>query len=126
MRHWAVLLSGMLSAACSPGQPQATAAAPLIAPFADRIWLATSTDSAPRAVMIFLSNGALMMTSCVETYRLARWTLEGDVIRWREDTAMISARYRMKNADELWLHVNELDQQYVPAEVPYVCPDLPR
>ncbi len=42
-----------------------------------RIWKVTRAPSEPAAgsIYIFLANGTLLETSCVETYRIAAWTL---------------------------------------------------
>jgi hypothetical protein len=71
----------------------------------------------------------LVMVSCVETYRLARWTsIDADTISWQEDTARIDAEIVLVTANELSLRlrlVNEsVEWRYRLAEVPYVCPDL--
>ena len=69
------------------------------------------------------------MTSCVETYRLGRWTPVDDRrIRWQEDTAAIEAEVVRATASELHLRLRlagEIkDERYIPATVPFVCPDL--
>src|SRR5262245_7195784 len=53
-----------------------------------KIWLSTDQTAAPGTLRVFLPDGTLVMTSCVETYRLARWTSMGaGRISWQEDTA---------------------------------------
>jgi len=81
---------------------------------------------------VFLSNGTLIMTSCVETYRLAQWTLEppasltitedpitrygADIVRIDERSLALRLKLRSENVD-LALEL---------ADTPYVCPDLRR
>ena len=51
-----------------------------------------STDASAAMLRIFLSNGTLVMDSCWETYRLARWQATGDrQLEWEEATARIEA-----------------------------------
>jgi len=102
------------------------AAQPLLA---GKIWLATDPAAAPGTLRVFLPDGTLVMTSCVETYRLARWTSMGDRrISWQEDTARIDARITTISAEELVLELQLRDgvrqEHYRVAAVPYVCPDL--
>jgi hypothetical protein len=41
-------------------------------------WRVTSAPSqpAPGSIYVFLTNGTLLETSCVETYRVATWTID--------------------------------------------------
>src|SRR5882724_11880562 len=43
-----------------------------------RIWRVTNAPSKPASgsIYIFLANGTLLETSCVETYRIATWTID--------------------------------------------------
>jgi len=43
-----------------------------------RIWQVTNAPSKPASgsIYIFLANGTLLETSCVETYRIATWTID--------------------------------------------------
>jgi hypothetical protein len=55
-----------------------------------RIWQDTGAASkpAPGSIYIFLPNGTLLQTSCVETYRIATWTIDKkapSVLRVMED-----------------------------------------
>src|SRR5687768_3223889 len=70
----------------------------------------------------------MVMDSCAETYRLARWeSVAGDRIRWEEDGARIEAAIAQTTPDALRLQLflrNEVrEENYRPASVPYVCPD---
>ena len=53
------------------------------------VWRVTSDNRAPGTLFVFLSNGTLMMTSCVEVYRLATWRAETtDRLTIVEDTTV--------------------------------------
>jgi glucose/arabinose dehydrogenase len=103
-----------------------------------RAWRVTNAPSqpAPGSIYIFLPNGTLLETSCVETYRIATWTIDKAaprVLRVVEDgrlafTATIA---------ELTNTTLRLQQNLVPSnekrditltavEQEFVCPDLPK
>jgi hypothetical protein len=68
------------------------------------------------------------MDSCFETFRLSKWGVAGDRIRWLEDSIPIEAAVSMRGKDELRLQIagQDHEQSYVAASPPYVCPDMPR
>ena len=81
---------------------------------------------------MFLSNGTLIMTSCVETYRLAQWTLEppasltiteDPITRYGADIVRIDER---SLALQLKLRAENVDLTLDLVDTPYVCPDLRR
>lgn len=103
-----------------------------------RIWRVEKGPShaAAGTIYIFLSNGTLLETSCVETYRIARWSAEknaSDVLDVFEDgqlafTAKILAltngefRFRQK-----LVHSKESRDILLKAvEAEFVCPDFPK
>lgn len=97
----------------------------------NRIWLATDSSAAPGTMLIFLPDGALLMDSCFETYRIAAWKRVDDRrIEWTEDTARIEAEIAelSENAMRLRLQLaGEVQEKaYRLADVPAVCPDMPR
>jgi hypothetical protein len=49
-----------------------------LAPLFNRAWRITKapTPPAPGSIYVFLPNGTLLETSCVETYRIAAWTID--------------------------------------------------
>ncbi len=100
--------------------------------FIGRTWISDDPEAPPGQLRIFLEDGTLVMDSCVETYRLARWTSAGDGrIAWDEDTARVEAELVEVTADTLRLRLllrngDTMNQRYRPATVPFVCPDLPR
>ena len=97
----------------------------------NKVWLVTApTNRAPGSFYIFLSDGTLVMTSCVETYRLATWRsdaagriaiAEDQAVKYEAEIIEIQDRLARLRLDlkndgvELTLHL---------ADAPYVCPDL--
>jgi hypothetical protein len=129
MRTADVFLGAIVAAVASFAAACAREAPPSQPPFVGKIWLSTDASAPPGSLRIFLPDGTLVMVSCVETYRLARWTsIDDDTIFWQEDTARIDAEIGLVTANELTLRlrlVNEsVEQRYRLAEVLYVCPDL--
>ena len=112
----------------SPTSPATQKSAPS---FVGKVWTATD-NSAPRGTMrIFLDDGSLLMDSCWETYRLARWkSIDGERIEWDEDGARIEAAVLEATADTLRLRLQlkseTKDEAYRIAQTPFVCPDMPR
>lgn len=78
--------------------------------------------------MVFLPDRTLLMDSCFETYRVSKWGVAGDRIRWLEDTIPIEAEVITPSKDELTLRIAGLDreQTYIAMTDPYTCPDMPR
>jgi hypothetical protein len=80
---------------------------------------------------VFLADGTLIDDSCWETYRLSEWTMESDsTLRWQEDASEIRADILTLNEEALTLRLRLTsgteEQRFVPATMPYVCPDMPR
>ena len=114
------------SAEASAGQT------PLKRSFTNRVWVqAEENDDLPGVMKIFLSDGTLVSDSCWETHRLSNWTMAGDTdLTWNEDGMDIPARIVSVTATDLHLQLTlgseTVDEHYVAATVPYVCPDMPR
>jgi hypothetical protein len=103
-----------------------------------RIWRVTDAPSepAPGSIYIFLANGTLLETSCVETYRVATWTVDKeapDVLRVVEDGQLVFTAAIAELTDTTL----QLEQTLVPSneqqdltltaiDEEFVCPDLPR
>ena len=133
-------LSLLLGAGCRsgsesdnpPSAPAVHARQPAAASsLADRVWVRSDSTGLPGVMRIFLSDSTLVMDSCWETYRLARWQMESDsTLRWQEDAADIRATIRSVHDKELVLLVSLRNgsevQHYSAAPVPYVCPDMKR
>jgi hypothetical protein len=99
----------------------------------NRIWKVSGpADVAPGSIYTFLSDGTLMMTSCVETYRLARWTRgPGERLTIQEDPsvsyeASVTPRGTDRLSLVLHLKTEQVERTLEPAVVPAVCPDLRR
>ena len=124
----------------APSQPAAGAQPPAPAPqatdrdeptnpaFIGRVWRATTRGGPLGTIIVFLPDRTLLMDSCFETYRVSRWGVEGDRIRWLEDKVPIEAEVITPGKDELTLRIAGLDreQTYVAMTEPYTCPDMPR
>ena len=96
--------------------------------FIGRVWVSTTPGSARGSIMVFLPDRTLLMDSCFETYRLTRWGVAGEHIRWIEDSIPIEAEVILPARDTLRLRIAGQDrvQTYIAADPPYVCPDMPR
>ena len=98
----------------------------------DRVWVKDGDDaSLPGVIKIFLSDGTLVQDSCWETHRLSVWQKDGDTaVSWNEGGTDIKADIVTLCADELVLSLKliggDVEERYVPATVPYVCPDMPK
>lgn len=117
----------------APSPPTATQTKSSAARWVNKVWRVTApTDRAPGSFYIFLSDGTLVMTSCVETYRLATWRAESDGrIRIAEDKiTRYHAEIRQVSDRQLSLRLDLKNEQVAltleAADVPYVCPDLRR
>jgi hypothetical protein len=93
--------------------------------FIGRVWISTTPGSARGSIMIFLPDRSLLMDSCFETFRISKWGVAGDHIRWIEDTIPIEAQVTMLTKNEMRLEVPGHAQTFVAASVPYTCPDMP-
>ena len=121
----------VLTAEPSTGPDTHPVAASSTTPWANRIWIKNDANDRPGELRIFLGDGALVMDSCWETYRLAKWEAVSDsVVVWHEDTAEIEAHLKMIGPKELQVRLllvgDTLTERYQEADVPYVCPDMNR
>lgn len=96
--------------------------------FVGKTWLAADASAAPGSIRTFLPDGTLIMTSCVESYRLARWMLvDAKRVSWQEDGARVEAEITRATVNQLQLRLRvgrELrEETYRLARVPYVCPE---
>jgi hypothetical protein len=97
----------------------------------DRVWLDTGPDAPSGTLRAFLSDGTLVMTSCVEVYRLAPWRwIDGAALVWEEDGRSIRGEVVLAGRDQMILAI-ELDgatdtRRFSAAQTPIVCPDLPQ
>ena len=103
---------------------------PLKRSFTNRVWTRADGDL-PGIVRIFLSDGTLVSDSCWETHRLSPWRFTSDTaISWNEDGMDINADIVSVSATDLVLKLDliggAVEERYTAAEVPYVCPDMPK
>lgn len=128
-----VIASTLLLAACDrTSGPVTPATTKLIEPanpaFVGKVWISTTPGKPLGSMLIFMPDRTLVMDSCFETYRLSKWGVAGDRIRWLEDTIPIEASVEMPRPQQLILRVegrNE-EESFTTANVPYVCPDMPK
>ncbi|MBD3884410.1 hypothetical protein IFO70_21955 [Phormidium tenue FACHB-886] len=109
-----------------------------LTPLFSHIWRVTDAPSQPASgsIYIFLPNGTLLETSCVETYRIATWTVEKDapdVLRVVEDgqlafTATIAelSNTTLRLQQNLVGSNEKQDLTLTAVEEEFVCPDLPK
>jgi hypothetical protein len=129
MRYAGVVLGVLLIGTGSAGARQAKPTSPASPAFVGKTWVSTDPAAAAGTLRIFLSDGTLIMDSCVETYRLARWRALNDRrIEWTEDDARIQADVTQVTADQLRLRLqlgsDVKEESYRLARVPFTCPDL--
>ena len=121
----------------STDQPARTDAAPAPSTtesrLTNKVWLLTApAGRAPGSLYVFLADGTLMMTSCVETYRLATWQLQGDdrLLVTEDPTTSYVVRVIDLGERDLRLRLEligeNVDLELRTADAPIVCPDLPR
>jgi hypothetical protein len=105
-------------------------------PLIDHIWRVSDAPYGPASgsIFIFLPNGTLLETSCVETYRVATWSVDNrqpDTLRVIEDQkAVFSATLGYATASTLHLHKKLLrsgevqDITLTAVDSEFVCRDL--
>jgi hypothetical protein len=119
-------------AAANPPPPAAGAASerdePANPAFIGRVWRATTRGGPLGSILIFLPDRTLLMDSCFETYRVSKWGVAGNRIRWVEDTIPIEAEVITPSPDELTLRLagQDREQTYMAMTEPYTCPDMPK
>ena len=109
--------------------PQDAVRSPDPDPLVGQIWTATHSGAAPGSLKVFLADGTLVMTSCVETYRLSRWSrVSPQRIAWEEDGARIEAEAATQGPDGLQLRLllrgGVRTETYTSASVPFTCPPM--
>ena len=96
--------------------------------FVGRVWRQAERGVPLGALMIFLPDRTLLMDSCFETYRVSKWGVAGERIRWLEDTVPLEAEVITPSKDELILKIagQNREQHYIAMTEPYTCPDMPK
>jgi hypothetical protein len=123
----------LILSACSretpaPATPAQQLEEPATPAFVGKIWISTTPGKPLGSMLIFMPDRTLVMDSCFETYRLSKWGVAGERIRWLEDSIPIEAAVEMPRPNQLILRIagQDQDQSFITATVPYVCPDMPR
>lgn len=105
------------------------AAAPAAAAerIAGAVWRRTDAAAAPGSIVLFAPGGAMVMASCVETYRVGSWrAVDDDTIAWSEQPATIEADIVAASADALTLSLtlaNEtIVQTFERVDADAICP----
>jgi len=128
---WGVGVAPCLPAYADDATPSEQASDDDGADLTDRVWVKAGESELPGVIKIFLSDGTLVQDSCWETHRLSAWQRAGDhAVTWNEDGMDIKADIVTLSADELVLSLKliggDVEERYVPATVPYLCPDMPK
>jgi heat shock protein HslJ len=101
-------------------------------PWTNTVWRVASAGRAPSSVYVFLEDGTLVMTSCVETYRLAEWEMmpNGRLLVTEDRVTTYEASVTEETSGvlrlQLFLKTETVDLMLAKAGTPFVCPDLPR
>ncbi|MFZ5616139.1 MAG: hypothetical protein ACOZAA_02280 [Pseudomonadota bacterium] len=100
-------------------------------PLVDKVWMLSPEDGRPGVIRIFLSSGAMLQDSCVETFRLSPWRrISDNRIAWNEDGEAIEADVAAFGDSTLTLvlhlRLEEKTESYRLADAHFVCPDMPR
>ena len=119
------------AAAQSPAPAGAAAAErdePANPAFIGRIWRSSTSGQPLGSIMIFLPDRTLLMDSCFETFRVSKWGVAGNHIRWLEDTIPIEAEVITPGPNELTLRIagQDRDQTYIAMTDAWTCPDMPK
>src|SRR5262249_6373263 len=69
-----------------PGDPAPASSPASPVSLTNRIWIRAGESDLPGIMRLFLTDGTLVMDSCWETYRLAKWRMDPDqTLVWNED-----------------------------------------
>lgn len=133
MTAWGVGACATLPAAAQDAEPAIEAAEDENGnPLLNRVWTQSEADAGlPGSVHIFLEDGTMVSDSCWETYRLSKWQQVSETeISWDEDGMTINADIMSLTDQELVLNLKlvggDQELRLSPAQVPYVCPDMPK
>ncbi|MBD1911007.1 MULTISPECIES: hypothetical protein [unclassified Leptolyngbya] len=125
------------SSGADPAIASATPAGDLTILFS-KIWRVSSapSDPAPGSINVFLPNGTLLQTSCVETYAISGWTADREVPNRLQVTEggqpVYNAEILELSNTTLRLRLNLIPSNetqeitYTAVEDEFTCPDLPR
>ena len=126
------------SVAVSPSPAASEAAGRDLTQLFSKIWRVSEAPSQPAAgsINIFLANGTLLQTSCVETYLIAGWTIDKEnpqVLQVSENGRPTYTAEMLELTDTtLRLRLSLIpsnetqDITFTAVEEEFVCPDLPK
>ena len=140
LRH--SMLALLLSVTAVAGRAQTPAATPPksdLAPLFANIWRITSPTPYPNSgsIYIFLRNGTLLETSCVETYRIATWkaapnkpgtiqvTEDGRLAFTAKVLTLTDRELRLQQTMAIGNH-EVRDMKFEAIDKEFVCPDMPK
>ncbi len=116
-----------------------TSTQPGLDPLFDKVWRIDSPTPYPHSssIYIFLRNGTLLETSCVETYRIAAWKASTktprQLIVTEDGRPAFTATVASASANILHLHQVMLlgdkathDLTLTAVDKEFVCPDMPK
>lgn len=92
------------------------------------VWMRAEGEGPPRELRIFLTDGTLVQTSCVEVYALRTWRRVSETEIVLVEDVEIPARITALTKDELRLSLSLVGGEtqeitYHRAQVPFICPD---
>lgn len=129
--------ASLVAQTSTPSPTPSTPASSDLTQMFSRIWRVTApSGSAPNSLYIFLPNGTLMQTSCVETYAIFPWTIDkaapkvlnvsenGRPAYTAEILELSDTTLRLKQ--ELILSNETREITLTAVEEEFVCPDLPK
>jgi hypothetical protein len=135
------LIALLLSACVVGGQTQGPSVTPTpdLSPLFANIWRITSATPYPNSssIYVFLRNGALLETSCVETYRVATWKAgpkNPDIFEVTED-GRLAFTAKILSLTSRDLHIRQTmalgnhevrDVMLTAIDKEFVCPDMPK
>jgi len=127
-----LIVTAATAMSCTATPPPAQAPPPQQLVLLNKVWRVTAPTGKPLGSMyLFLPDGTLLMTSCVETYRLAKWSANADGTLTITEDAATTYRATYQAADRtakltFALKNEQLSVDLRVAETPFVCPDLRR
>jgi hypothetical protein len=130
-----ILLAGSVCSEMAYGQT--AAAGEDLTPLFSHIWrVVDAPNKAPGAIYVFLASGTVLETSCVETYRIATWTIDKKsprTLQVIEDgrlafTATITgtSKNTLRLHQELPFSKEKRDITLAAVRGEFVCPDMPK
>jgi hypothetical protein len=127
-----VLMTARTFAQSPPAQPN-------LDPFFDKVWRIDGPAPYPHSssIYVFLRNGTLLETSCVETYRIATWKpsakIPGQLIVTEDGRPAFTATVASATAQRLSIHQvmtlgdkTARDLTLTAIDKEFVCPDMPK